>query len=80
MFGQHNEVFGLGYKIFGQHYQTFGSADQKFNCLNPRHFLVGLTKNEVQSDQNYGQPNQIAICLSQSSQKVGSAYKISMNI
>ena len=55
-------------------------ADQKFGCLNPHHFLVGLIKNEGQSDQNFGQPNQIDIWLSQPSQKVGSAYKISMSV
>ena len=40
--------------------QIFGSADQKFGCLNPHYFLVGLNKNEGQPDQNFFQPNQIA--------------------
>ena len=57
----------------------FSSADQNFGCLNSHHFLIGLTKHEGQLNQNFGQFNQISICLSQPSQKVGSAYKISMS-
>ena len=41
--------------------KKFGRADQKFGCLNPHHFLVGLTKNQGPLDQNFGQPNQIAV-------------------
>ena len=33
--------------------QKFRSADQKFSCLNPHHFLVGLTKNEGQPNRNF---------------------------
>ena len=53
--------------------QKFCSTDQKFCCLNPHHFLFGLTKNE-------GQLNQIAIWLSRPPEKVGSVYKISMDL
>ena len=48
---------------------------QKFSCLNPHHFLVDLTKNEVPPNQNFGQANQIAVWLSQPPQKVGSGWK-----
>ena len=41
--------------------QKFRNADQKYGCLNPHHFLVGLSlaKNEGQPDQNFTltQPN-----------------------
>ena len=43
-------------------------------------FQVCLTKNEGQLNQNFVQPNQIAIWLSQPLQRVGSAYKISMSV
>ena len=33
--------------------QKFRSANQTFVCLNPDHCLVGLVKNEGQSDQNF---------------------------
>ena len=56
----------------------FESTDKKFVCLNPDNSLVGLTKNDRQPDQNFRKPNQMAIWLSQPSQKVGSAYNISM--
>ena len=63
-----NETFCVDHKIVRAH-QKFSSADQKFGCLNPHHFLVGLTKNEGRQDQNFGHPNQIAIWSSQPSQK-----------
>ena len=56
--------------------------NQKVCCLNPHHSLVGLTsnkKNEGQLDQNFGQSNQNAVWLFQPSQKVKSAYKISVS-
>ena len=49
-------------------------------------FLVGATKFLVSNtkfgyaDQKFGQPNQIAIWLPQLSQKVKSAYKVSMSV
>ena len=52
----------------------------KKNVVAPTKILLVLTKNEGQPDKNFGQPNQIAIWLPQPSQKVGSAYKISMSI
>ena len=41
----------------------FGNANQKFGCLNPYHFLVDLTKNEGQLDQNFTltQPNRYLV-------------------
>ena len=68
--------------------KNFDSSDQKFGCPTPHHFLIGtpkndegcITKNEGQSDKNFGQPIQIAILLNQPSQKVESAYKISMSV
>ena len=44
--------------------QKIGNSDLKFGSLN----------------QNFDQPNQIAVWLSQPSQKVGSAYTISMSV
>ena len=58
---------------FGSSNQKFDTADQKFGCLNPYHLLIGLTKNEGPPNQNFGQANQIAVWLSRSPQKVGSA-------
>ena len=44
---------------FGSPNQKFRSADQNFSCLNPHHFLIGLTEIEGQTDQNFTltQPN-----------------------
>ena len=53
--------FGGSDQKFGSPNQKFRSADQKFGCLNAHNFLVGLAKNEGQPDQNFSQPNQIAI-------------------
>ena len=44
--------------------QKFGSTDQKFGCLNPHHFLVGLTKNQGPPDPNFDYPIQIAESVS----------------
>ena len=38
---------------FGSPNEKFRSADQKFGCLKLHQFLVGLTKNEGQPDQNF---------------------------
>ena len=72
--------FGCAGQKFGSSNQKFRNAGQNFGCLNPHYFLIGLTKNEGQPDQNFGQPNQIAIWLSQPLKKVKGAYKISMNV
>ena len=56
------------------------SADQKFGYFNPHHFLVGLTKTKCPPDKNFGQPNQMAVWLSQPPQEIGSAYKIFMSV
>ena len=37
--------FGSADQKIGNGVQKLGSADQKFVCLKPHHFLVGLTKN-----------------------------------
>ena len=60
---------------FGSPNLKFRSANQKFGCHKPHNFFIGLTKNEGLPDQNF--------TLNQSnrpSQKVGSAYKISMSV
>ena len=74
------KTFGNNDQKFGSPNQKFRSADQNFDCFNPHHFLVGVTKNEGQSDQYFGLPNHIDIWLFQTSQKGGSAYKISMSV
>ena len=50
-------------KKFGSPKQKFGSADQTFGCLYSHPFLVGPTKNEGRSDQNFllTQPNRFLI-------------------
>ena len=50
-FGQKFGLVTLTKNLVGSPNQNFGSAEQKFNCLNPYHFLVGLTKNEGQLDR-----------------------------
>ena len=66
IFGCLNPKFWLGLPHFFLN-QNFDSADQKIGNA------TGLTKNEGQSNKNFGQPNQIAIWLSQLLQKVGIA-------
>ena len=75
-----DQKIGIADQKFGSPNQNFGSADQKIWLPQPTLLLVGLAKNKGQPNQIIGQPNQIAIWLSQPSQKVGSAYKISMSV
>ena len=79
MLRNHHTQYNTSFRYFPIHSQKFRSAGQKFGCPNPHHFLVGLIKNEGQPDENFGQPNQITIWFFQPSQKVESAYKISMD-
>ena len=55
----------------------FGSADQKLGRASPHHFLVGLTKNEGQSNQNFTstQPNYYLVVPT-----LTMAYKISISV
>ena len=47
---------------FGRPNQNVGSADQKFGCLKPHHFLVGVTKNEGQRSKFWSaQPNRYLV-------------------
>ena len=52
-------VFYTFFTKFGSADQKFRTADQRFGCLNPRHFLVVVTKNESQPNKNFmsTQPN-----------------------
>ena len=62
-FGSDDQKFGNDNQKFGSTNQKFRSANQNCGCLNPRHFLIGLTKIEGQTDQNFTliQPNRYLV-------------------